>query len=73
MSGCRDCTEPCFWTVTTNGRKMLVNEAEVLGGNIELDLDRDPPLATVVKPDPLVRRHVSHFLSCPAAAKRRRR
>lgn len=73
MSACRDCDEPCFWARTEHGKSMLVNANTVLGGNLELDLSSETHLVVHVKRDPNVHRYVSHFATCPAAERRRRR
>lgn len=70
---CRDCPAPVFWARTPKGKWMLVNEQPVDGGNLEIDFDVRPPAIAVVKPEPGVSRHVSHFSNCPGATKRRKR
>lgn len=70
---CRDCPAPVFWARTPKGKRMLVNEQPVDGGNLEVDFDQRPPALTIVEAEPGVKRHVSHFANCPGASKRRKR
>lgn len=53
---CRSCRAPIIWFKTKAGGDMPVDAATVRIGDTELDL----------------KRHISHFASCPNAAKHRR-
>ena len=68
MSGCSKCPAPIAWAFTANGKRMPLDAEPVAGGNIEIK----DGVAQYVKPEPGVRRYVSHFVTCPAAAQFRK-
>lgn len=82
VARCREeaCGAQVIWCTTAGGRKMPVNVDRVLGGNVVLVTGTDTtPEARVLTRDEAVRREasgsrawVSHFSTCPAAAKRRK-
>jgi hypothetical protein len=85
VTACRSCGAEIVWAVTTEGRRMPVDAQPVDGGNLLLTPadHRRPagePTATVVgkRAQPTLfgddgPRYVSHFVTCPDAARHRRR
>jgi hypothetical protein len=67
-SRCKKCRELIVWATTAAGKNIPLDPVPVLGGNLEKDHDE----VRYVTPDPEVRRYVSHFSTCPAAASFRR-
>lgn len=81
VTRCRDCPAQIIWTRTkANGRAMPVDAEPVHGGNVVLTTGTDTtPSAEVLTRDEVVKREargvrsfVSHFVTCPAAAARRK-
>jgi hypothetical protein len=73
-SACRSCGASIIWAKTANGGLMPVDVTSVEGGNVDLDRVRTGfARATVVASDAGVFRYVSHFATCPDAAKHRKR
>jgi hypothetical protein len=77
-STCRSCGAPILWAISLAGILSPIDPNPVAGGNVALDLDRDPPLATFdnaktreQKTDPGPR-YVSHFATCPDAQRFRK-
>lgn len=71
---CRSCGEPIHWTVTAaSGKAMPVDRDAILGGNLVLTQSGYRTTATVVTPDPAIRRHVSHFVTCPNREEHRKK
>lgn len=70
---CRSCGAPIRWAISEKGRRMPVDTIPVIGGNIVLrpQQHRDP-LALYIKPDPAIKRFVSHFVTCRDARKWRK-
>ena len=66
VSACSSCTAPIMWAWTERGARMPLDRDMVFGGNV--DLDPVTMLARVVPADPDMRRHTSHFATCPNAA-----
>jgi len=62
---CRSCGAPILWSRTENNKPIPLDPEPVPGGNVVLEACG--ALARVVKPDPSVKRHVSHWTSCPQA------
>jgi hypothetical protein len=63
---CRSCRAKIVWCVTENGRRNPIDPEPVLGGNLIVkDRTVTPPMVKVVKPNPNVKRFVSHFVTCP--------
>lgn len=83
MSTCRSCGAPVVWAVTTTGKRMPVDADPVDGGNVLLSpavSSGQAPTATVVgkavQPNLFgddSPRYVSHFSTCPNAARHRQR
>ena len=71
MPNCRTCGVEIIWSRTENGKAIPLDPEPVFGGNVVLECNG--ALARVVKPDPGVKRHVSHFKTCPQAGQHRRR
>lgn len=69
MSFCRSCGAIVVWSKTENSKNIPLDPEPVLGGNIILECNG--ALARVVEPDPGIRRHISHFVTCPNAAHHR--
>ena len=75
QSPCRSCGAPMLWVRTTAGNLMPLDLEPVPGGNIVLK----DGLAHVLKGDLFEGmidegpRYVSHFVTCPEAAKHRRK
>lgn len=72
---CRSCGAPILWAISLAGILSPIDPIPVANGNVALDLDRDPPLATFdsaktreqkAAPGP---RYLSHFATCPDAKK----
>lgn len=67
-SKCRSCGEMIVWARMADTKRWNpLDPVPQLGGNVEVkpgEVSGDP-WARVVKPDPDVRRYVSHFSSCP--------
>ena len=71
MSTCRSCCKDIIWSETASGKKIPIDPEPVPSGNIMLECHG--ALATVVAPRPDVKRHVSHFATCPNASSHRKR
>lgn len=74
---CRSCQAPIRWVTTTAGRRMPIDPTPSPGGNVVL---REDHLAAVLAGDVLdaaraadVPTYLSHFATCPHAAKYRDR
>ena len=65
---CRSCQAPIEWATSVKGKRMPLDAAPVKGGNITLTEDG---VAVVVAAGDGNR--VSHFATCSAAARHRRR
>lgn len=65
---CRSCKARIRWVKTEHGKQMPVDAEPVAGGNIELH----DGVARIVSPNPLVRRYISHFATCPDARSHRK-
>jgi hypothetical protein len=63
MSTCRTCRAPILWAKTLTGIPIPLDPEPVDGGNVELQNG----VAHVVKPEPGVKRLVSHFTTCAHA------
>jgi hypothetical protein len=62
---CRSCGAKIRWARTEKGRRMPVDAEIVYGGNIILQPQpHDVPTAIYAKPDPAIKRFVSHFVTC---------
>lgn len=70
---CSSCGAPVRWAQTKNDKPMPLDVEKVPGGNIEVYADGVTLRCRVVPSDPLERRHVSRFATCPSASKHRRR
>lgn len=70
MARCRSCGKEINWSRTMKDKPIPIDPEPVLGGNVILEANG--ALARVVKPDPGVRRFVSHFSTCPNAAHHRK-
>jgi hypothetical protein len=68
MNGCTKCPARVTWALTANGKRMPLDAEPVPGGNLEIK----DGVIRYVKPEPGVRRYVSHFVTCPAAAQFRK-
>ena len=68
---CRSCGAPIIWTVTSKGKRMPVDAKPVEGGNVRLDQDLLGNTVASIVPDGTGDR-VSHFATCPEAARWRR-
>ena len=64
MATSRSCNAPIMWAVTTDGKKVPLDEDPLLVA--VLDKPGDPP---VVK---FVRARLNHFATCPNAAQHRK-
>jgi hypothetical protein len=83
VTACRSCGAEIVWAFTPDGRRMPVDAQPVDGGNVLLTPAVEPrgaPTATVVgkRAQPTLfgddgPRYVSHFVTCPDAARHRRR
>jgi hypothetical protein len=71
MSRCRKCNKPIFWGRTENNKRIPIDMETVHGGNLVVELDG--ALVRVVNPRPDIKRHVSHFSTCPFADDFRKR
>jgi hypothetical protein len=72
MVTCSTCGAKIVWVETERGKSMPLDVGKVLGGNVEVDGGLVGGIARVVKPEPDVLRYVSHFVTCPQAAKHRK-
>jgi hypothetical protein len=66
---CRSCGKRILWAKTINDTPSPIDPEPVEGGNIDLGANG---IAYVVPVEPSVKRHVSHFATCPGASKHRR-
>jgi len=76
METCRSCGKPIKWVVTQKNKRMPIDPQPVEGGNIELHNQGEylPPLAVYHSLAPAgVKLYVSHFATCPNAAKHRKK
>lgn len=78
-SACRSCGAPIVWGFTKNSKRMPVDAAPVVGGNIVLTSGNDGPSIMVLGQQEAERRagesealYTSHFKTCPQAATHRR-
>lgn len=69
MPLCKSCDVAITWVTTKSGARMPIDLAMAPGGNIEI---RDDGVALVVRGEPGVKRYVSHYTTCPDAAKYRK-
>lgn len=79
MSACRSCGAAVVWGLTKTGKRMPVDAAPVIGGNVVMVAGNDgPELLVLAKPEVERRRglglptHTSHFATCPHAAGHRK-
>lgn len=72
---CRSCEAPIIGALTVNGKWMPVDQEPRADGNLSLTESEPIPLVTVIKAGDDVggRRYVSHFVTCPNAARHRSR
>lgn len=78
VSECSSCGAPVLWVVTEGGKRMPLDPDPSEAGNVVPLRTRDGLRARVLSgssPEPPAGtpRHVSHFVTCPAAAQYRRR
>lgn len=76
VTACRECGAPIVWAMTGEHRAMPVNPTASPAGNVELTAGRGGLHCTVLpKRDQHDRDdlHLSHFVTCPQAAKVRNR
>lgn len=72
MPTCRSCGAEIIWCVTESGKRIPVDRAPSKIGNLELvDQGNDPPLAKTASAEAKWK-FVSHFATCPHAAKHRK-
>lgn len=69
VARCASCRAPIRWFTTPTGNQIPIDESPVLGGNVEME----DGIVTIVKPEPEVLRHITHFATCPNAARHRRK
>lgn len=69
MPTCSSCGAEILFCTTKNGKQMPVDPTPVPNGNLELDGEN----VRVVKPDPNVMRHVSHYATCIHAKQHRKK
>lgn len=69
---CDKCGARVIWAITVNDRRMPVDPDMKLNGNVDLVPipGQDTVRADVVKPDPAVKRHVAHFVTCKPMQRR---
>jgi hypothetical protein len=72
MSQCRSCGADIAWALTTNGKRIPVDVEPAENGNIRLRRVAGQVLADVVKPGSERPLRVSHFATCPDAARHRK-
>jgi hypothetical protein len=70
-TSCRDCGARIIWARTSKGKNMPVNALPSSNGNVRLT--REDRVLAEVLPEPGLGLHVSHFVTCPSADKRRQR
>lgn len=71
MATCRSCGRPVVWSQTEAGKYIPLDPEPVYDGNVVLEAHG--ALARVVAPRRDVKRHISHFVTCPNAGQHRRR
>ena len=72
MGICRDCSANLSWARTTKGFRLPLDLEPVENGNIWLDEDGVAHVLTKGETPPAGPLYVSHFATCPDAAKARR-
>lgn len=74
ISKCRSCGAPIIWAMTGRGKTMPVDARPDPKGNVAVVIDGGTIRAIVgATPGSTGRRHLSHFVTCPDAAKHRRK
>jgi len=76
LTKCTGCGANVVWTVTTRGKKMLVDAEPSDKGNLLLSRQVDRKLVAIVArrgDAECEARYLSHFVTCPNAAQFRRR
>jgi hypothetical protein len=68
---CKSCGKPILWAKTEKGSRIPLDPTPVPNGNIDFFLPSEA--AVYMKADPNVSRFVAHFVTCPDAAKHRRK
>ncbi len=71
MPACSGCGADIVWGITKSGARMPVDPEPVNGGNL-VKTHADPLMVKVVRPEPDVMRYVSHYVTCPYAARFRK-
>jgi hypothetical protein len=72
VSRCRTCGADIQWALTTNGKRMPVDAEPTPEGNIRLRKIDGEVFADVVAPLSSDKLRLSHFATCPGAAKHRK-
>lgn len=67
---CKSCGQPIVWALTTKGRRMPIDPEPVAGGNVDVAVIAGVRHAIGTAPGEGT--HVSHFSSCPDAARHRK-
>lgn len=67
---CRSCDAPIEWAITEKGRRIPLDPGVHPDGNLVIGGDG---IAVYIAPDGLTPARRSHFVSCPNAARHRRR
>jgi len=72
---CRSCRARIVWTqMDVSGKRNPIDPEPVLNGNLIVkDRTANPPVVKVVKPNPNVKRFISHFVTCPQRKKWRKK
>jgi hypothetical protein len=73
---CKSCGRPIIFAITAKGRRMPLDADPVAGGNVLVTQEDEDLRAAVVDSasQPVTRPlYRSHFVSCPNAARHRRR
>lgn len=69
MANCKSCQAPIRWELTVTGRNIPLDAEPVLNGN--LIFDENGRIVTV-EPRASKLAYISHFATCPQAAKHRK-
>lgn len=69
MSACRSCGASVRWAVTSANKKMPVDVAPVVDGNLVIEREGPTPEVRYLAADEETEkdRYVSHFATCPQA------
>jgi hypothetical protein len=73
ISHCRSCGAQMIWAMSGKGKTMPVDALPDDKGNVAVVIDHGTVRALIVTAESIGPRHLSHFVTCPQAAKWRKK